>query len=117
MKRKHWTEGEWKGLTRYACAYCAYASAGKNGLAQIKRHASGHLFGTPDPRRDEPVAPLLSVEGEFALDFASEEAVQEAAGLTLGALEYLRGQEPSGKGGYTVADVRSAAGAVTTEEG
>lgn len=103
MKKQHFTEGTWKGLPNYQCAYCAYAAAGDHGLTRIKRHIAGHFAEVVAQPADREAA---------VLDFASDEAADEFTALPAGRREAvaiaLINREPSGLTGYTVADVRAA---------
>lgn len=102
----------WKGLALYRCDYCQYAAPGDAGLLRIKRHVAGHFMRGEakwaDARPAEP-APDRTVP-----DFASDEAAELAARYGDGVIGELLRREPSGRTGYTVADVRAAAAALDT---
>lgn len=113
---KGYTEGTWKGLEHFQCERCAYATAGKGALRDMKIHVASHL-GLPDDvihvPEDEPDAAVL----DFASDEAAEAFVAEPEGRQRAVALALMDREPSGANGYTVDDVRRAAASVTTEEG
>lgn len=112
MSTKGYTEGTWNGVANYKCDFCRFAAAGRHGLTRIKRHIGEHFM-----RRDTPEQP----PAEAVLDFASTTARDEFEGLDdetqQAVARYLLDREPEGLTGYTVAEVRDAVAAVTTEEG
>lgn len=102
------TERTWKGVPNYRCDYCEFAAAGATGLLRIKRHVAGHLFRGEVPR-EAATAPAA------VPDFASDEAAELAARQDEAVIAELLRRSPSGRTGYTVADVRAAAATLTTE--
>lgn len=106
------TEGTWKGVPNYRCDYCEFAAAGATGLLRIKRHVAGHLFRGEVPRE---AAPAPATAPAAVPDFASDEAAELAARQDEAVIAELLRRSPSGRTGYTVADVRAAAATLTTE--
>ena len=82
----------WHGRPNYECTRCAYATLDRGKIL-------AHVRLDHAPRGQAPTA---------GLDFASDEAAELAAELGLTAAVLGR-KTPSGKNGYTVADVRAAA--------
>lgn len=106
------TEGTWKGVPNYRCDYCEFAAAGATGLLRIKRHVAGHFMRGEATWADARVA--KPAPERTVPDFASDEAAELAARYGDGVIGELLRREPSGRTGYTVADVRAAAAALDT---
>lgn len=87
--------GKWHDKDNYECTRCPYATLDRGKILK-------HVQQDHPPRRARPAALLSGV------DFASDEAAELAAELGLTAAVLGR-KTPSGKNGYTVADVRAAA--------
>lgn len=102
MGKPRYKTVQWSGRDLFACNHCSFDTLDR-GL--IVRHVMD-MHGTP-----AEIAARSPLDG---IVFASEEAAALAAEeeLTSSDLAFT----PSGQGGFTVADVRSAAKAVTTEE-
>lgn len=100
--------GTWNGVDNYECLFCPFAAAGKRGVARIRPHVADHMRRGDAPRTTNPLAGLNMTEraGEVAV------ALMEAGRLDV---DRLLSREPSGRTGYTVADVEAAA--LTTKEG
>jgi hypothetical protein len=80
------------------------AKADAVGDAQLAERIRARMGG----QRDAPAAPAAKPTDPAPLAFASPQAADMAEGLGLGADAF--DFEPSGQAGYTVADVRRAAG-------
>lgn len=94
-----WKTGTWRGHPNHVCtvAGCLFATLD---IGEMRKHARA---AHPLASEGGPRHPLAGIN--FASDSAAEAAL--AAGLTARALDRIT---PSGKtGGYTLADVRSAA--------
>lgn len=100
----NWTETKWSGLVNYECADCAFATLEPD---LIVRHAV-HAHGARPRTAAKKVGALAGID--FASDEASEAAI--ASGLNAAHFDF----PPSGKTGFTVADVRRAAEAEPTQE-
>lgn len=99
-----WAQNTWRGHPNYQCTRCAFATLD---IGEMRLHAkSAHPLASEGAKPEE-LSPLRGVR--FETDRAAEVAVE--AGLTAKAFDQIT---PSGKtGGYTTADVRSAARATT----
>jgi hypothetical protein len=96
-----WTTNEWRGHTNYQCKECPFATLDRG--AMVKHAATRH------PRAWESEEAAAEAANPLAgIVFASDEAAEHAAQLTTAEVNRLKAQTPSGKGGYTVADVRAA---------
>lgn len=102
---KGYTEGTWKGVVNYTCNFCPYAAAGTHGLRRITTHVARH-------RTEDLALRFQGGQPDAGLRFASDEAAESANRQNQLVIAQLAKQDPSGKGGYTVADVEVAARAV-----
>ena len=122
--KRGFTEGTWNGVVLYQCDFCRYAAPGKQGLLRIKRHVAGHMQAGERPKDDPSPAqaarqgaePEPAPEREAVVDFASDQAAELAIQHGEAVIRELMRREPSGRTGYTVADVREAAAALTSRE-
>jgi hypothetical protein len=97
----------WRGHDNYECTLCPFATLEKPRIVEHVNRAH--------PLKSQAEKPLLGFGAiPFASDTARELAIELAGtvGLTPDVLERSK---PSGAGGYTVADVRSAAGTLKKE--
>lgn len=104
------TVGTWKGLPNYMCRHCGFAAPGTPGLRRIKRHVAGHFMRGEARIEDARAAGPAPTP---APDFASDQAAALAAQYGDDLIGELTRRPPSGRSGYTVADVRAAAAALT----
>lgn len=107
-KPPRWTVGTWANVPRYACTECHFDTLDRG---EMVRHAQ-----RKHPRLWEAGgAELVTEDGPLAgVDFASDEAGEAAARAGL-SRKHFKGRTPSGKSGFTVADVRVAAASATQE--
>lgn len=98
-----YTVTPWRGRERLGCDACE-GRWGTTMLSEMQQHLKD-VHGVRPRRRAAPAAgPAPALDGiDFASDEAAELAIRE--GVTA---EQLRAREPSGKKGFTVADVRAA---------
>ena len=113
--KRGFTEGKWNGVVLYQCDFCRYAAPGKQGLLRIKRHVAGHMQAGERPK-DDPSPAQAEPEPGPVVDFASDQAAELAIQHGEAVIKELMRREPSGRTGYTVADVREAAAALTSRE-
>jgi len=100
------TETVWSGLPNYECTTCAYATTDLGAIAShVRRRCAPPPVPVDPDGPDDSAAAVVEVHaGAF---FASEAAnvAAEKYGLGPDAFDF----EPSGKTGYTKADVERAA--------
>lgn len=102
MSTKRYRKTKWAGKDNYECTECAFATLDRGRMVIHVR--------TAHPTVAEAGQPVSDLAG---VDFASDEAAELAAELGVTAARLQR-STPTGKNGYTVADVRAAA--PTTQE-
>lgn len=97
-----WKKTTWRKWDNYECNRCQFKTLDRG---EMVRHARWR-----HPLASEADIPVVGFD---AIDFASDEAAERANALAERGLtpDMLRSTTPSGKGGYTVADVRAAASA------
>lgn len=101
MSKPRYKTNDWKGHEHFECLQCPFDTLDRG---EIVRHVRAkHPTESEGARIEGPLA---------GVDFASDEAAEAAAELCLGAEHFTT--SPTGKSGYTVADVRHAAKALTT---
>jgi hypothetical protein len=102
-----WKVTDFRGHDNYECTRCPFAVLGDK--AAMVRHADReHPLA-----KDEP-EPLVGFNG---INFASDEAAEYAQDLAAQGFtpDRLRARRPSGKNGFTKADVRAAAATMNEE--
>ncbi|GMV06719.1 MAG: hypothetical protein AMXMBFR53_29940 [Gemmatimonadota bacterium] len=100
MTKPRYKTGTWSGYPHYACTLCPYDTLDKGEIV--------HHVRDRHPTEAEGAVPAGPLAG---IDFASDEAAELASELGVQAEHFT--DSPSGKSGYTVADVRHAAKALT----
>lgn len=94
-----WTKSQWGGHDRWACTLCRFDTLDYGAMVQ---HARSQHPRAWDGGQEEAPDPLANVV------FGSPKALAEARRLEL-VREDFQGRTPSGRTGFTVADVQRAA--------
>lgn len=98
--KPRWTTGTWKGHANYLCRFCEFKTLDHG--AMVLHARAEHPLASEGGERDQK-HPL------FGVNFETDRAADHAIELHLTA-KHFEGVTPTGaSGGYTKADVRTAA--------